>query len=90
MSQPDALRFADTLDQVAALFSCPAALLQSAAELRRLHAENAALKSALNEPDALTVNFMRQAGIDKHAARKCADVVRDIVESAHCIKHDHA
>ena len=56
MSQPDALRFADTLDQVAALFSCPAALLQSAAELRRLHAENEELRiQASSQIQALSV-----------------------------------
>ena len=46
--QPEALRLADTLDQVAALFSFPAALLLSAAELRRQHAEIARL-TAENE-----------------------------------------
>jgi len=35
--QPDALKYADTLEQIAALFSYPAALLLAAAELRRLH-----------------------------------------------------
>lgn len=44
--QPEALRLADTLDQVAALFSFPAALLLSAAELRRQHAEIARLTDA--------------------------------------------
>ena len=45
--QPEALKLADVLHEVASLFCFPSALLQSAAELRRLHAENEALKLQL-------------------------------------------
>jgi len=52
--QPEALKLADALHEVASLFGFPSALLQSAAELRyqhaeiaRLHAENEALRSAV-------------------------------------------
>lgn len=47
--QPEALQLADVLHEVASLFCFPSALLQSAAELRRLHAENEALKAAVSE-----------------------------------------
>ena len=54
--QPEALKLADVLHEVASLFCFPSALLQSAAELRlqhaeiaRLTAENEALK-AKNQP----------------------------------------
>ena len=52
--QPEALKLADVLHEVASLFGFPYALLQSAAELRfqhaeiaRLTAENEALRSAV-------------------------------------------
>ena len=45
--QPEALKLADVLHEVASLFGFPSALLQSATELRRLHAENEALKLQL-------------------------------------------
>ena len=45
--QPEALKLADVLHEVASLFCFPSALLQSAAELRRLHAENETLKLQL-------------------------------------------
>lgn len=44
-------------------------------------AEREALLETLGEADVLVVNFMRVAGIDKHAARKCADVVRELVSN---------
>lgn len=54
--QPEALKLADVLHEVASLFGFPSALLQSATELRfqhaeiaRLTAENEALK-AKNQP----------------------------------------
>ena len=54
--QPEALKLADVLHEVASLFGFPSALLQSAAELRfqhaeiaRLTAENEALRSAVAE-----------------------------------------
>ena len=47
--QPEALKLADVLHEVASLFCFPSALLQSAAELRRLHAENEALRAKIAE-----------------------------------------
>ena len=47
--QPEALKLADALHEVASLFGFPYALLQSAAELRRLHAENEALRAKIAE-----------------------------------------
>ena len=57
--QPEALKLADVLHEVASLFGFPYALLQSATELRfqhaeiaRLTAENMALRSAVSEAAA--------------------------------------
>ncbi len=52
-----------------------------AAVAEAVAAEREALLETLGEADVLVVNFMRVAGIDKHAARKCADVVRELVSN---------
>lgn len=52
-----------------------------AAVAEAVAAEREALLETLGEADVLVVNFMRVAGIDKHAARECADVVRELVSN---------
>lgn len=67
--QSEALNLADTLDQVAAIFSCPAALLLASAELRRLHAENEALKEKLG-----LVDYVLQDDIHNQLTPRVVDI----------------
>ena len=62
--QPEALKLADVLHEVASLFCFPSALLQSAAELRFQHAEIARLTA---ENEALRKKPAQLTDAEKHA-----------------------
>ena len=74
--QPDALKLADVLHEVASLFGFPSALLQSATELRfqhaeiaRLTAENEALKAKME-----LVDYVLQDDIHNRLTPRVVDI----------------
>ncbi len=81
--QPDALKLADVLYEVASLFGFPSALLQSATELRRLHAENEALKAAQIDVKSA---MLQAAAMEREACAMVCDELQDVpaTEPRHC------
>ena len=68
--QPEALKLADVLHEVASLFSFPSALLQSAAELRYQHAEIARLTA---ENEALKATVSNAVAAEREACAKACE-----------------
>ena len=64
MDKPEALRLADELDAVPETGADPDLIQESAAELRRLHAENEAMRNVANRGGHIAVAMSRIADLE--------------------------